>query len=76
VGTRYQPNEHELALSRGALLELETALVSMHGVPQRLALRDFTVWPSGAQFARPGDAERFEQHVKEETEHMWDHTTP
>jgi glyoxylase-like metal-dependent hydrolase (beta-lactamase superfamily II) len=76
VGTRYQPNEHELALSRGSLLELEAALVSMQGEPQRLALRDFTVWPEGPKFDRPGDEERFEQHVKEETDHMWDHTTP
>jgi hydroxyacylglutathione hydrolase len=76
VGTMYQPNEHELALTRGTLLELETALVSMHGVPQRLALRDFTVWPSGPKFARPGDRERFQQHVQEEKAHMWDHSAP
>ena len=76
VGTMYQPNEHELALTRGTLLELEAALVSMHGVPQRLALRDFTVWPSGPKFARPGDRERFQQHVQEEKAHMWDHSAP
>jgi hydroxyacylglutathione hydrolase len=76
VGTMYQPNEHELALTRGTLLELEAALVSMHGVPQRLALRDFTVWPSGPKFARSGDKERFQQHVQEEKAHMWDHSAP
>jgi hydroxyacylglutathione hydrolase len=75
VGTMYQPNEHELALSRGSLLELEDALLSMHGVPQRMALRDFSVWPSGRQFAKPGDKERYEQHVKEEKEKMWDHSS-
>ena len=53
VGTMYQPQEHELALSRGSLLELEDALLSLHGVPQRLALRDFSVWPSGPKFSRP-----------------------
>jgi hydroxyacylglutathione hydrolase len=42
VGTMYQPNEHELSLSRGALLELEEALLSLHGKPARLALRDFS----------------------------------
>jgi glyoxylase-like metal-dependent hydrolase (beta-lactamase superfamily II) len=76
VGTMYQPNEHELALSRGSLLELEAALVSMHGVPQRLALRDFTVWPSGPKFSKPGDRERFQQHLQDEKAHMWDHSAP
>jgi hydroxyacylglutathione hydrolase len=76
VGTIYQPHEHELTLSRGALLELEDALVSMHGVPQRMALRDFSVWPSGRQFAKPGDRETFQKHEKEEKETMWDHTAP
>jgi hydroxyacylglutathione hydrolase len=74
VGTIYQPNEHELALSRGSLLELEDALLSMHGVPQRMALRDFSVWPSGRQFAKPGDKEKYEKHAKEEKEKMWDHS--
>jgi hypothetical protein len=45
VGTVYQPNEHELAMSRGDLLELMDALFSMPG-PARLALRDFTIWPA------------------------------
>ncbi|AEU36597.1 MBL fold metallo-hydrolase [Granulicella mallensis] len=74
VGTIYQPNEHELALSRGSLLELEDALLSMHGVPQRMALRDFSVWPSGRQFAKPGDKEKYEKHAKEEKEKMWEHS--
>ena len=34
VGTRYQPEEHELALSRAHLLELEDALESMNGKPK------------------------------------------
>lgn len=76
VGTIYQPNEHELALSRGSLLELEDALLSMHGVPRRLALSDFSVWPAGRQFAQPGDKDRYEKHLKQEKETMWDHTTP
>ncbi len=45
VGTKYQPLEHELALSRGNLLELDEALKGMHGKPVRFALRDFTIWP-------------------------------
>ena len=74
VGTIYQPNEHELALSRGSLLELEDALVSMHGTPRRLALRDLTIWPVGAEFMTVSDKERFEKHSKEEKEKMWDHS--
>src|ERR1700733_1306590 len=44
-GTIYQPEEHELQLSRGSLLELRDALASLNGHPARLALRDFTIWP-------------------------------
>jgi hydroxyacylglutathione hydrolase len=45
VGTKYQPEEHELGLSRGNLLELVEALRGMGDVPARMAMRDFTVWP-------------------------------
>ena len=45
VGTIYQPHEHELALSRGDLLELNEALASLNGVPARLAMRNFSIWP-------------------------------
>lgn len=45
VGTKYQPDEHALALSRGTLLELNEALRQMDGKPVRVAMRDFTVWP-------------------------------
>jgi glyoxylase-like metal-dependent hydrolase (beta-lactamase superfamily II) len=45
IGTKDQPEEHELALSRGALLELEDALHAMGDKPVRMALRDFTIWP-------------------------------
>ncbi len=76
VGTMYQPNEHELAMPRGSLLELEDALVSMHGTPKRLALRDFSVWPSGPEFESAGDEAAYEKHVKEERAKMWDQTQP
>lgn len=46
VGTKYQPDEHVLALSRGHLLELLEALESMQDKPVRYALRDFTIWPN------------------------------
>ena len=75
VGTIYQPNEHELDLSRGSLLELEDGLLSMHGTPKRLALRDFSVWPRGNTFAVPGENAKAAQHMKDEKDRMWDHTT-
>ena len=46
VGTKYQPEEHGMALSRGNLLELQDAVHGMGDTPVRLALRDFTVWPA------------------------------
>jgi hypothetical protein len=45
VGTKYQPEEHGMALSRGSLLELQEAVRGMGDTPVRVALRDFTVWP-------------------------------
>ena len=74
VGTMYQPNEHELALSRGSLLELEEALMSMHGARRRMAMRDFTVWPVAAEFMPPEAQKRFEQRQTEEKAKMWDHS--
>lgn len=73
IGTIYQPDEHELSLSRGALLELEDALTSLHGKPARLALRDFSVWPVGPTYAmRPKTAELFEKTQAEQLKNMWD----
>jgi len=76
VGTMYQPHEHELALSRGSLLELEDAVVSMHDTPKRLALRDFTVWPSGSGTHDKQEREQYMKRQKEEKQNMWDHTRP
>ncbi len=45
VGTQYQPEEHQLPLTYGTLLELNAALLQMDGKPVRMAMRDFTVWP-------------------------------
>lgn len=45
IGTTYQPQEHELALSRGHLLELLVSLEQMNGKAVKLALRDFTIFP-------------------------------
>jgi hydroxyacylglutathione hydrolase len=45
IGTVYQPDEHELALGRAHLLELNDALQKMNGRVVRMAFRDFTIWP-------------------------------
>lgn len=74
VGTMYQPNEHELALSRGSLLELEEALISIQKTPRRMAMRDFTVWPVGAEFMSGEAKKRLQQRQMEEKAKMWDHS--
>ena len=45
VGTVDQPNEHELDLGRGQLIELDSVVQSMRGHFVRTVRRDFTVWP-------------------------------
>ncbi len=72
VGTMYQPEEHELALSRGSLLELGEAVRSMHGVARRLCLRDFSVWPVGPEFLSAEEETKFKERVKEQRAKMWD----
>jgi hydroxyacylglutathione hydrolase len=46
VRTVYQPDEHALELGRAHLLELNEALRNLGGAIRRVALRDFTIWPS------------------------------
>jgi hydroxyacylglutathione hydrolase len=70
VGTMYQPNEHELALTRGTLLELGDAVRSMHGTVKRLCMRDFSVWPVGADSMGPEGDAKFRQYVKEQRTKM------
>ncbi len=73
IGTIYQPHEHPLALSRGALLELNEALAELGGTPTRLALRDFTIWPVPADSQLHGASkDRFEAREQEQLQHMWD----
>ncbi len=72
VGTIFQPNEHALALSRGDLLELMDSLSSLPK-PKRLALRDFSIWPSTTDpETRERETQRFKAHEKEQRDQMWD----
>jgi hydroxyacylglutathione hydrolase len=77
VGTMYQPNEHEWALSRGALLEIQAGVAGMHGKPQRIMYRDFSLWPV-APLVQESDESRaaFKQTQKQQLDHMWDQTQP
>jgi len=45
TGTKYQPAEHSLELGRANLLELMSALESLHGKPAKIFLRDLTIYP-------------------------------
>ncbi|WP_041585981.1 MBL fold metallo-hydrolase [Terriglobus saanensis] len=77
VGTIYQPDEHELSLSRGTLLEMQAALDSLHGTPKRIAYRDFSLWPVGASFRLTDKTQSvFDKVQKYQLEHMWDQTKP
>jgi hydroxyacylglutathione hydrolase len=72
VGTIYQPQEHQLDLSRGSLLELEDGLLSLHGKPARLALRDLTIWPVGSDFpVSAAEKAAYTQRQREQNTQMW-----
>ncbi len=73
IGTIYQPDEHELALSRGALLELGQVLTALNGEPRKVALRDFSLWPVRAQALgmRPEVLAAFKQVQEEQKKRMW-----
>lgn len=46
IGSIFQPREHVLELSKGHLLELDETLATTEGKPQRIALRDMTIYPT------------------------------
>jgi len=76
VGTIYQPDEHELSLSRGDLLEMQAAIDALHGTPQRVAYANFSLWPSGPAFRTQDQASQaaYKQRQEYQQEHMWDQT--
>ncbi len=45
IGSAFQPDEHDLSLGRGQLLELNAALKEIGEQPQRRAYADFTIFP-------------------------------
>jgi hydroxyacylglutathione hydrolase len=74
IGSIYHPNEHPLELTFGTLLELEDGLKSMHGVPARLATRDFTIWPTNPKDHGLGSKmeEIYNQTQQEQLKNKWD----
>jgi glyoxylase-like metal-dependent hydrolase (beta-lactamase superfamily II) len=73
-GTLWQPQEHELALPRGVLLEIQEGLETMHGKPQRIAYRDFTLWPRGQR--SPEEVARVEAYKQQQRQAMWNQSSP
>jgi hydroxyacylglutathione hydrolase len=77
VGSMYQPEEHELALPRGVLLEIEAGLASMHGVPRRLVFRDFSLVPAAPPYRNTPESDAaFKKTLDGQTQHMWDQNQP
>ncbi|MEZ5364363.1 MAG: hypothetical protein R2748_19005 [Bryobacterales bacterium] len=52
IGLIYQPNEHELELNRGNLLELQAVVREMGSDFKRFAMRDLTIYLSVPRFGR------------------------
>ena len=65
IGSSYQPHEHELALSRAHLLELHESVQSMRDRPVRLALRDFTIYPTNDEVWK--ELDRVSQATQEQS---------
>lgn len=68
IGTMYQPDEHDLALPRADLLELDAALTAMHGTPRRMAMRDYTIWPANPAVWKALDDQRKETEQRQSEE--------
>jgi hydroxyacylglutathione hydrolase len=71
IGSIYQPEEHILEMSRGHLLELNDALKKLNGKPQRLALRDMTIYPLNAASRQEMQKTRRETETRQR-ETQWD----
>ena len=70
-GTIYQPDEHELSLSRAHLLELKGALDEMGNKPVTRAMSDYTISPADADGWKV-IVSRLEATKKEQLLKMWD----
>jgi hypothetical protein len=59
------------------LFEIQAGVEAMHGKPQRITYRDFSLWPAGP-LAPATDASReaFKRTQKQQLDHMWDQAQP
>jgi len=71
-GTLFQPEEHELAMPVGSLIELRDAVLSMNGKPRRMAMRDFSIYPMEGGLIPRSERQHVEAYMKEQKDHMWD----
>lgn len=70
-GTLYQPAEHDLALSRAHVLELNQAFIHMNGRLRKVADSDFTVLPRARNpVAAPTLLQRTEAALEEQAERL------
>jgi glyoxylase-like metal-dependent hydrolase (beta-lactamase superfamily II) len=72
TGAIYQPDPHEIVLSRGVLLEIEEGLESMHGRPRLISYRDFTLAPNDNPIVQKEMRGTSEATKAYQIEHMWD----
>ena len=74
IGSIYHPDEHVLDLTYGTLLELEDGLKSMQGKPRRMAMRDFTIWPTepGGHGLGAKMEETYKQTQEKQLKDKWD----
>jgi hydroxyacylglutathione hydrolase len=69
IGSMYQPEEHALELSRAHLIELDRLLAGMK-TPAKVAMPDYTVWPTDDRVWQELDAQR-ERVEAESRARMW-----
>jgi hydroxyacylglutathione hydrolase len=73
-GTMFQPEEHDLALHPGQLLEWNDAIKKAKGVPTLIVKRDFTIVPRTPQTPQEIEKARveYEQFQKAQQARKWD----
>jgi hydroxyacylglutathione hydrolase len=74
-GTIYQPDEHDLSLSRAHLLELKQALDEMGDKPVTRAMKDYTISPADAAGWKV-IVSKLEATRKAQEARMWDQQAP
>ncbi len=72
IGSIFQPDEARLDMTKGHILELQQALRTMkNGKIERMAMRDFTIWPMGPEVLKRMREWRKQTEEKQRLT-MWD----